>query len=182
VGRRSRCCSTRPGPITYGKPDGPPGNFIAVGGTDGGGAGRGGTCSPSLGRRERRQAARCSRLAEDPLRGLIARAYPNAEPSAGSPPRPRMSGCRSVSGRPYAKGAANDGDGALGGRRAGAPGSRATLTRWRGPFDGGRGGTPRVVADGARVLGVIHLKDPIKGPGWVERFGRDWRGPWASAR
>jgi potassium-transporting ATPase ATP-binding subunit len=31
------------------------------------------------------------------------------------------------------------------------------------------GGTPLVVADGARVLGVIHLKDTIK-PGMVERF------------
>jgi potassium-transporting ATPase ATP-binding subunit len=33
-----------------------------------------------------------------------------------------------------------------------------------------RGGTPLVVADGARVLGVIHLKDIVKG-GIKERFG-----------
>ena len=32
-----------------------------------------------------------------------------------------------------------------------------------------RGGTPLVVADGARVLGVIYLKDVVK-PGMVERF------------
>ncbi len=33
----------------------------------------------------------------------------------------------------------------------------------------GSGGTPLVVADGPRVLGVIHLKDTVK-QGMVERF------------
>ncbi len=41
-----------------------------------------------------------------------------------------------------------------------------------------RGGTPLVVADGGPVLGVIHLKDIVKG-GIKERFARTARG-WAS--
>jgi K+-transporting ATPase ATPase B chain len=35
----------------------------------------------------------------------------------------------------------------------------------------GQGGTPLVVADGARILGVIYLKDTVK-PGMRERFAR----------
>ena len=31
------------------------------------------------------------------------------------------------------------------------------------------GGTPLVVADGPRVVGIVHLKDTVK-PGMVERF------------
>ena len=42
-----------------------------------------------------------------------------------------------------------------------------------------QGGTPLVVADGPRVLGVIYLKDIVK-PGMRERFDRDARA-WASA-
>ena len=36
---------------------------------------------------------------------------------------------------------------------------------------GDPGGTPLAVADGTRVLGVIHLKDVVKG-GIAERFAR----------
>ena len=42
------------------------------------------------------------------------------------------------------------------------------------------GGTPLVVAEGAQVLGVIHLKDIVKG-GIKERFARAARA-WASRR
>ena len=43
----------------------------------------------------------------------------------------------------------------------------------------GGGGTPPGVADGPRVLGVIHLKDTVK-QGMVERF--ESCATWASGR
>ena len=53
----------------------------------------------------------------------------------------------------------------------------AELTPW---WRGSRsGGTPLVVADGARALGVVHLKDIVKG-GMRERF--DQLRAWASRR
>ena len=41
------------------------------------------------------------------------------------------------------------------------------------------GGTPLVVAEGNQILGIIHLKDVVKG-GISERFERF--APWASVR
>ena len=57
------------------------------------------------------------------------------------------------------------------------PGSRATAAAsppsWRGSPTGiaNTGGTPLAVADGARVLGIVHLNDIVKG-GINERFAR----------
>jgi len=101
-------------------------------------------------------------LAEDRF-GLIAQEIPDAE-LVPFTAQTRMSGVE-WSGRSVRKGAAD------------------SVRRWveerggRSPADldpvveaiARDGGTPLVVADGARVLGVIHLKDTIK-PGMVERF------------
>ncbi len=78
----------------------------------------------------------------------------------------RMSGC-DLDGRVVRKGAVDaiaEHVLALGGRLPGAVGEVvASIAR--------AGGTPLVVSDGPRVLGVVHLKDVVKG-GLKERFAR----------
>jgi potassium-transporting ATPase ATP-binding subunit len=78
----------------------------------------------------------------------------------------RMSGC-DLGGRRVRKGAVDavgDHVAALGGKMP----EEVVRTAWK---IGDAGGTPLAVADGPRVLGLIHLKDVVKG-GIAERFAR----------
>jgi potassium-transporting ATPase ATP-binding subunit len=78
----------------------------------------------------------------------------------------RMSGC-DIGGRSIRKGAVDAVSAFVLGLRGMVP---AELEAIAGHI-GDSGGTPLAVADGARVLGIIHLKDVVKG-GIKERFDR----------
>ena len=99
------------------------------------------------------------------LRGARADAARGAR-SCPSPPQTRMSGC-DLDGRVIRKGAADAiarHVASLGGRvPAEVEQAVATIAK--------TGGTPLAVSDGPRVLGVVHLKDVVKG-GIKERFAR----------
>jgi K+-transporting ATPase ATPase B chain len=101
-------------------------------------------------------------LAEDRY-GLIAQGIPDAE-LVPFTAQTRMSGVE-WAGRSVRKGAADAVRRWVEERGGQAPADLAPVVEAIAQD----GGTPLVVADGARVLGVIHLKDTIK-PGMVERF------------
>ena len=83
----------------------------------------------------------------------------------------RMSGIdlprRRAAGRSIRKGAADSVRAWVKATAAQIPGDLAPIVEQIA----GSGGTPLVVADGARVLGVIHLKDTVK-QGMIERFAQ----------
>jgi K+-transporting ATPase ATPase B chain len=78
----------------------------------------------------------------------------------------RMSGC-DIAGRVIRKGAVD----AVGKHVAGLGGAMPPELDATAGRIGDSGGTPLAVSDGARVLGIIHLKDVVKG-GIKERFDR----------
>jgi K+-transporting ATPase ATPase B chain len=78
----------------------------------------------------------------------------------------RMSGC-DIAGRIIRKGAVD----AVGKHVAGLGGAMPPELDATAGRIGDSGGTPLAVSDGARVLGIIHLKDVVKG-GIKERFDR----------
>ena len=100
--------------------------------------------------------------------------------SSSQPPVPsRERDLRAVHGadaheRPRPRGARDPQGRGRRGRRLRARGGRRGPGRAQGRSPTGsatRGGTPLAVADGARVLGIIHLKDIVK-TGIAERFAR----------
>ena len=78
----------------------------------------------------------------------------------------RMSGC-DIGGRAIRKGAVE----AIGRHVASLGGSMPAQLEAEAVLISDSGGTPLAVSDGARVLGIIHLKDVVKG-GIKERFDR----------
>jgi potassium-transporting ATPase ATP-binding subunit len=78
----------------------------------------------------------------------------------------RMSGC-DIGGRTIRKGAVDAVAAYVLAQRGMVPAELETIAA----HIGDAGGTPLAVADGARVLGIIHLKDVVKG-GIKERFDR----------
>jgi K+-transporting ATPase ATPase B chain len=126
------------------------------------------------------EAAQVSSLADETPEGrsivvLAKRVRPHFADEKGSDPKAtfvpfsahtRMSGC-DLGGRVIRKGAVDAiarHVASLGGRLPGeVEGIVATIAR--------SGGTPLAVSDGPRVLGVVHLKDVVKG-GLKERFVR----------
>jgi potassium-transporting ATPase ATP-binding subunit len=78
----------------------------------------------------------------------------------------RMSGC-DIGGRTIRKGAVDAVSAYVRAQRGTVPAELETLAGQIGDS----GGTPLAVADGARLLGIIHLKDVVKG-GIKERFDR----------
>ncbi|MEU4421483.1 potassium-transporting ATPase subunit KdpB [Actinoplanes sp. NPDC024001] len=131
-------------------------------------------------REELAEAARLASLADETPEGrsIVALAGSGPAPADGGVPVPFSAQTR-MSGIDLAPGP-QSGQGRVAGERRIRKGAAKAVVRWAGAESAEvdeivdeisrAGGTPLVVAENDRILGVIHLKDVVK-PGLRERFG-----------